>query len=175
MFMRLPLIRLFITFVLITLFSLLTLSSVSAETLNFRIFNYYTKMEVIPIGFVKAPANAVMEKRGLANFEDGEVAIFLARGAIKITPKGGIATGFTQLTFNDGATLVYDWEINAVKSEKTQLNIAKGSGKIIQGTGRFAGIQGEITISGQGITPLNDETKGDAYFDVTANYNIPSK
>jgi hypothetical protein len=175
MFIRLSLMRLFISFMLIPLFSLLTLSSAGAETLNFRVFNYFTKMEMIPIGFVKAPANAIMEKRGLANFEDGEVAIFLGRGAFKVTPKGSVGSGFTQLTFNDGATLVYDWEIKSVRSEETQLNISKGSGKIIKGTGRFTGIQGEITINGQGLTPLDDKTKGDAYFDVKAIYSFPSK
>jgi hypothetical protein len=175
MFLKSSFMRVFISTMLVALFSLFTLSSAGAETLNFRVFNYSTKMEVIPIGFVKAPAIGVMEKRGLANFENGEVAIFLARGAIKATPQSTLVSGFTQLTFNDGATLVYDWEINVVKSEETQLNISKGSGKIIEGTGRFAGIQGEITINGQGITPLNDETKGDAYFDVTANYSLPSK
>jgi len=174
-FLKSSFMRLFISIMLVALLSLLNVSSTGAETLNFRVFNYYTKMEVIPIGFVKAPANAVMEKRGLANFEDGEVAIFLGRGAFKVTPKGGAGSGFTLLTFNDGATLVYDWEIKALKSEKTQLNTAKGSGKIIQGTGRFAGIQGEVTINGQQITPLNDETKGDAYFDVTVIYSFPSK
>ena len=172
---RLSFPRLFISSILISFFSLLMVFPAGAETLKFRVFNYYTKMEVIPVGFANAPANAVMEKRGLANFEDGEVAIFLGRGAFKVTPQGGAGSGFTQLTFNDGATLVYDWEIKAVKSEETQLNIAKGTGKIIQGTGRFAGIQGEIAINGQGVTPFNDETKGDAYFDVTAKYSLPSK
>jgi len=39
-----------------------------------------TKKEGIPIDFLKASANIVIERRGLANFENSEVATFGARG-----------------------------------------------------------------------------------------------
>ena len=74
-------------------------------------------MEAMPIGFVKAPVNVIFEKRGLADFENGDVAIFLARGAVKATPDFRTADGYTQLTFGDGATIIYDWVIKTSKSE----------------------------------------------------------
>jgi len=175
MFIRLSLMQLFNTSILISFFSLLAISSAGAETLNFRVFSYYTKVEVMPIGFVKAPASIIYEKRGLADIENGGIALFLARGSVKATPEVRTIDGYTLLTFEDGSTIIYDLDMKGAKSESTQQNYYTGTGKIIQGTGRFVGIQGEITINGQGLTEYNDETKGDAYFDVTANYSIPSK
>ena len=172
MFKRLSFMRLLLSSMLI---SLLTLSSAGAETLNFRIFNYYTKMEAMPIGFVKAPANIVFEKRGLADFENGDIATLLARGAAKATPVARTAEGYTLLTFDDGATIVYDWVMKWSKSKTVQGDFYIGTGKLIKGTGRYEGIQGEMKITGKGVTHFNKETKGDAYFDVTVEYTISSK
>ena len=61
---------------------------VQAETVKMRIFSHVHKMHVIPIGFAKAPANVIFERGGMANLENGEIAVYLARGAVKATPKG---------------------------------------------------------------------------------------
>lgn len=167
--------RLFISLFFITTFPLVSLSIAKAETTNFRVFAYMTKREVMPIGFAKAPANIIIERRGLAQLENGEVAIFLARGALKGTPKGGTGEGYSLLTYNDGSTTVIKWDIKFSKAEPKQFSSYTGSGKYIKGTGRFEGIQGEVVITGQEVTPFNEETRNDAYFDITATYSLPSK
>ena len=126
----------------------------------------------MPIGFFKAPANIIYEKRGLAAFENGEIAVFLARGSVKATPQVRTIDGYTLLTFSDSSTIIYDLDIKGSMSESTQKNIYTGTGKLIKGTGLYKGIQGDVKIMGKGVTTFNEETKGDAYFDVIFIYSF---
>jgi hypothetical protein len=132
-------------------------------------------MEVMPFGFVKAPANGIFERRGLVSFENGDVGIYLARGTFKATPKGGTAKGFSQITLSDGSTIVSNYDLSYTKSPDTKLNTYTGTGKAVSGTGRFEGIQGENTVTGQNLTPYDKDNKSESYFDVISNYTLPSK
>ena len=146
-----------------------------AETSKYRIYSYITKMELMPFGFVKAPANGVFERRGLVSFENGDVGLYLARGTFEATPKGGTAEGFSQITHSDGSTVVQNYNLTYTKSSDTKLNTYTGTGKVVSGTGRFEGIQGENTITGQALAPYDKENKAESYFDVISNYTLPSK
>jgi hypothetical protein len=152
-------------------------SITSAETRKFRKYNYLTKMHVIPIEFAKAPANAIMERRGVAVFEDGEVATYLMRGSAKLTPKGGTAEGFSQFTFNDGSTSVVKWQAQLSKKEGEKLRTITAKGKYVSGTGRLKGIQGSVTFTGKYVTPYSKEkgTLGDLVGDGISNYTLPAK
>ena len=90
--------------VLLFTFALLIPTITNAETKKNRVYSYVTKFHVIPVGFAKAPANMIMERRGVAEFEDGELATVIVRGSGKMTPKGGQVEGFTSFTFEDGAS-----------------------------------------------------------------------
>ena len=146
-----------------------------AETSKYRIFSHMTKMEIMPFGFVKAPANGIFERRGLVSFENGDVGIYLSRGTFKATPKGGTAEGFSQITHSDGSTTVSSFDLSFTKSPDTNLNTYTGTGKVVSGTGRFEGIQGENTVTGQNLTPYDKDNKSESYFDVISNYTLPSK
>ena len=146
-----------------------------AEISKYRIFSYITKMELIPFGFVKAPANGIFERRGIVSFENGDVGLYLARGTFKATPKGGTAEGFSQITHSDGSTVVQNYNLTYTKSSDTKLNTYTGTGKVVSGTGRFEGIQGENTITGQALAPYDKENQAESYFDVISNYTLPSK
>ena len=146
-----------------------------AETSKYRIFSYMTKMELMPFGFVKAPANGIFERRGMVSFENGDVGLYLARGTFTATPKGGTAEGFSQITHSDGSTVAQNYNLTFTKSPDTNLNTYTGTGKVVSGTGRFEGIQGENTITGQNLTPYDEDNKSESYFDVISNYTLPSK
>ena len=146
-----------------------------AETSKYRVFSHMTKMEIMPFGFMKAPANGIFERRGLVSFENGNVGIYLSRGTFKATPKGGTAEGFSQITHSDGSTVVQNYNISYTKSPDTKLNIYTGTGKVVSGTGRFEGIQGENTVTGQNLTPYDEDNKSESYYDVISNYTLPSK
>ena len=148
-----------------------------AETQKARVYCYVTEMYVMPIEFAKVPANVISERRGLAEFENGEVAAFLMRGAGKATPKGGPMEGFTQYTFNDKSTFVVKWQGQHTKEEGKQPPKISGEGTYVSGTGRFEGIQGDVTFTGKNVTPYDKEKGmlGDLIVDVIFNYTLPSK
>jgi hypothetical protein len=146
-----------------------------AETSKYRIFSHMTKMEIMPFGFMKAPANGIFERRGLVSFENGDVGIYLSRGTFKATPKGGTAEGFSQITHGDGSTVVSSFNLSFTKIPDTKLNTYTGTGKVVSGTGRFEGIQGENTVTGQNLTPYDEDNKSESYYDVISNYTLPSK
>ena len=148
-----------------------------AETQKARVFCYVTEMYIMPIGFAKAPANVISERRGVAEFENGEVAVFLMRGVGKVTPKGGPMEGFTQYTFNDKSAFVVKWQGQHTKGEGQQLPKMSGKGTYVSGTGRFEGIQGNVTFTGKNVTLYDKEkgTLGDLIVDVIYNYTLPSK
>ena len=150
---------------------------VEAETQKARLYNYVTEMHVMLIGFAKAPANVIVERRGVAEYENGEVATYLMRGAGKVTPKGGTMEGFSQYTFSDKSTNVVKWKSQLAKKEGQQLITVSGKGTYVHGTGRFEGIQGDITFTGKHVTPYDKEKGmlGDLIVDVTSNYTLPSK
>ena len=68
--------------------------SIQAETRKARLYSYVTKKHVMPIVFAKAQANVIIERRGIAEFENGEMAICIMRGAGVGSPKGGYLEGF---------------------------------------------------------------------------------
>ncbi len=77
----------FVRLLLITLCSTALLTPhVQAETLTWRVYNYVTALHVMPIGFEKVPANVLLERRGIAEFPNGETAAYLTRGSAKMTP-----------------------------------------------------------------------------------------
>ena len=152
-------------------------SLAEAETRKARLYSYVTEMYVMPIKFIQAPANAIVERRGVAEYENGEVATYLMRGAGKVTPKGGTMEGFSQYTFSDKSTNVVKWKSQLAKKEGQQLITVSGKGTYVNGTGRFEGIQGDITFTGKYVTPYDKEKGmlGDLIVDVTSNYTLPSK
>ncbi|WP_304509994.1 hypothetical protein [Anaerotignum sp.] len=164
---------------IITLFVLMLFLPLiaNADTKKLRLQTYLTKLDVIPIGFVKAPAFAIMERRGVAVYEDGEVATYLMRGTGRFTPKGGTAEGFSQYTYNDGSTSVVKWQAQLVKKEGDKLMAVSGKGSYVSGTGRLKGIQGDMTFTGKYVTPYSKEKGmlGDMIVDVISNYTLPPK
>ena len=146
-----------------------------AETSKYRIFSYINKMELMPFGFVKAPANGIFERRGIVSFENSDVGIYISKGTFKATPKGGTAEGFSQITHSDGSTVLSSFDLSYTTTPDTKLNTYTGTGKVVSGTGRYEGIQGENTVTGQNLTPYDKDNKSDAYFDVISNYTLPSK
>ena len=160
--------------VLLFTFVLLIPAITNAETEKNRVYSYVTKFHVIPVGFAKAPANMIMERRGVAEFEDGELATVIVRGSGKMTPKGGQVEGFSSYTFEDGASYTTQWKVQLVNNEG-KLPTISGKGTIIDGTGRFEGMKGDSTVTGKFLTPYSKEkgTLGDVIADHVVNYTLP--
>lgn len=134
-----------------------------------------TKMEVIPVPDVEGHVIGVLERRGVAIYENGETAAYHSRLTFD-SIKGGETSysGYCDITFADGAITMTKFQgtVPVVGGKK----IIKGTGDYIKGTGQFEGIKGKVSFAGHYVTPYTkDETKGDAVLEVTSTYTLPKK
>ena len=108
-------------------------------------------------------------RRGLAMFP-GEVVPFAIEGQIT-SVAGNVQTFRTKIvyTFENGSTLVQEGEGRTERLSATR-NTQSGSGRFTEGTGRWAGVTGTTTSTGQGFYP-----SGDSHTEFKASYSLPAK
>jgi len=164
-------------FILIALLIAMPVTQVVAETVKkAKITSYITKTEAIPFPDVKGHIVGVVEKRGVAVFEDGEVAAYHGQFRFDyIKQQGGSFQGYVQLTFKDGSTTLAKVQGTQTLTPGEKLPTVAGKSEYIKGTGRFQGIKGNVSFIGKSITPYGGETKGDMVMDLTSTYTLPSK
>ena len=114
-------------------------------------------------------ATGQFARRGLAMFP-GEVVPFTIEGQI-VSSEGNVQTFRTKIvyTFADGSTLVQEGEGRTERQSATR-NAQSGSGRFTAGTGRWAGVSGTTTSTGQGFYP-----SGDSHTEFKASYTLPAK
>jgi hypothetical protein len=147
-----------------------------AETLKYKVSNYQTQAEVIQVGDIEGHAIIIATRRGLAFFENGDVATY-TNWATFDSVKGKTAMdAYTMLTFEDGSTIAYKakgiWE-----AVPKGFPVGKGTGEFTKGTGKYEGIKGNLALSGKVYAPYSKE-KGilaDSVLEVTATYTLPQK
>ena len=161
---------------------LISATAVSAETytMNFRITEYGVTRSQIQAGDQEGHTIGAAEKRGLAFFENGEVATY--RGwetHDSDSRKRNISfQGYSELTFEDGSTVMF--KLRGTKTSQLPWWFVHGrvkptgSGEFVKGSGRFRGIRGNLSFSGRGLTAYSKQigTRGDLYLDVTATYTV---
>ncbi len=152
-----------------------TQAMAETKTVKSKVTTYNTKAEFIPVFDVKGHVIGVMEKRGVAVFETGEVAAYLMRATFDLIERQGPLQGYSQLTYKDGSTTVYKWQSNLSLPPEWPLGFVKGKGEYVKGTGRFKGIKGTVSWTGRFITLPGKETKGDMYIEATSTYTLPSQ
>ena len=143
------------------------------KTVKFKIVAPITKMEFIPVPDVKGHVIGVLERRGVAIYENGEIAAYHGQVSFDAFKEHATYIGYSEITYADGSTTI-------CKSQGTRSGsmprLIKGTGEYIKGTGRFEGIKGKTSYDGkQNIPYTKDATKGDAVFDVTSTYTLPKK
>jgi hypothetical protein len=110
-------------------------------------------------------------RRGVAMFSHGEPATLTFRGVAK--PPDGSRQAFSGrmlMRFDDGASFSFDMDgVTQFGPAGTSATIA-ASGKLIEGTGRFAGISGTIDFNGRGMDAKADGNLGDIFANVRATY-----
>ena len=146
-----------------------------AETVKFTITHYITKIEAIPVPDVEGHVLILVERRGVAVFEDGSVGAYHALMTGDLTKYHGPVQGYSELTYPDGSKSMSKWQLTIEIPAGKKLPTFKGKGDFIKGTGRFEGIKGTISFSGQSVTPYGKETKGDMVVYVIGHYTLPSQ
>jgi hypothetical protein len=143
------------------------------KNVKYKIASYVTKMEVVLIPDIKGHIIGVMERRGVAIYENWETATYHSQLTFdSIKGQGASFSGYANLIFADGSTTISKLvgTVPEVKGKK----IIKGTGDYIKGTGRFEGIKGKLSFSGKYVTPYaKDTTKGDMVLEVTSTYTLP--
>ena len=147
------------------------------KTVKFKLIGPLTRIEAVPIPDVEKHAIGVLERRGVAIYEDGETAAYHTRATFdSIRGKGGSFWGYSDYTFADGSTIISKYQGTSWVPSGEKLYSLKSTGEYIKGSGRFEGIKGKVTFSGKYVTPYTkDKTKGSAVVDVTGTYTLPKK
>ena len=154
---------------------LLLAKQAKAETMKFKYTSQITKVELTPVPDVKGHIVGLYERRGVAIFEN-DVAAFTTMGTLDFIKGQGPFQGYSQITFKDGSTAIYNYTGTLTLPPGAKLRSYKGKGKFKKGTGRFEGIKGEVSFTGRYITPFTkDKTKGDNWMEVTWTYTLPKK
>lgn len=146
-----------------------------AETVKFRVINYISKVEIIPIEDVEGHMVGVYQRRGLALFDDGGVATETSCASFDGIKGKGTFQGYSKLTYEDGSTTVSKYQGRMWRIQDGKIRLEEGSGEYVRGTGRFKGITGTLTWTGKRFTPYSKEVGADNLLDVTAIYSLPSK
>jgi hypothetical protein len=147
-----------------------------AETFKIKISNYATQLDRLPVGDVEGHGYQTCLRRGLAFFENGDIATYTNWSVGDYTKGKGPVQGYTLFSFEDGSTIVY--KLHGIWEPGPQgLPLGKGAGEFTKGTGRFEGIKGNLTWTGKGYTGYSKE-KGllaDLLIEVSATYTLPPK
>jgi len=157
--------------VLIGLFAVAVLGrTAGAETLKWRQGLRIAKVESTPVGNMPGRVVGTGESKGVAFFENGEVAITVNMFTFFYTDGSGPAVSFGLYTFEDGSTFVINFPLVSTANQHERTTVFEGDFSFIYGSGRFAGIKGSGTASGKRFAPIG---AGSAlYFDYTGNYTL---
>ncbi len=144
-------------------------TQVGAETMNFKLYTYVTKGEIVPIDDVEGHIVNLLVRRSFYAFENGEVAIVSAVSTGDFIKGSGPFMNYLNIAFPDGSTMI-------VKGQGT---IGGGAGgwksEIIKGTGRFTGIKGTLTSKAKYLPLEKGEVGAKGYGEGTITYTLPSK
>jgi hypothetical protein len=134
-----------------------------AEDLKWKLISMGTKVETNKIDDQEGHIIGIFERKGLMIHENGDVANELNRGFIDIVKGVRKFQGYCLQTFKDGSTIMMKHQGTNVKGQ-----VVEASFELIKGTGRFDGIKGQGTFTGQDYESFN-------YLHFTGTYTLPQK
>jgi hypothetical protein len=155
-------------------FGLFATAWAGGKTEKCKVVAPIVKMEFFSVPDMKGHVVGVLERRGVAIYENGETPAYHSMILFDSTKEtGGTWNGYEDLSFADGSMTI-------IKSQGTieagTPRLVKGTGQYIKGTGRFEGIKGEVSFNCKSATPYTpDTTKGDLVCDNTLTYTLPKK
>jgi hypothetical protein len=156
---------LLVTFVWLMGFS----TSANAETMKFKIYNWQTKIEDVPIGDAEGHSVGVELRSAFYVFENGELAHTKIVSSYDLVKAAGAYKNYITMNFEDGSIII-------VKSEgMVGVPSAEFKSEIIKGTGRFQGIKGTIAAKIRFLRADPGETRGKGIGEGTITYTLPPK
>ena len=144
------------------------------EKFKGRHISQITKIHVSKVGDVEGHIIGLLERRGL-DLKNGEVGTYRNWITFDTTKGKGTAVGYSQVTYEDGATTVAKVQ-GTLEPLEGRRSTGKGTFTYIRGSGRFEGIKGGGSWTFKTFTPYTkEETKSDAIVDYTGTRTLPSK
>ena len=152
---------------------LVSVTQAWAATMKYRAVIFHTKVEIIKVEDVEGHIVGLYASTGLASLETGEVAVYeVLGGSFDYTKGTGIHDGYTRLTFEDGSTMFTTGGGTTRPDPKGEGSLFEGGTvEIYQGTGRYAGIQGEGSYTGRRVVAVGAGAQ--VYLDYVLTYTLP--
>lgn len=124
-----------------------------------------TENHALPVGGLSGRTIGVMEQKGLVFHGREEVATLASWLTYESTGTNISCRGYSQFTFEDGATIVA-----LVEGKGAAPGKQRGTLTFLRGTGRFLGIDGRADYAGVAVTAPG--AGGDMYVDVAGTYSL---
>jgi len=134
---------------------------------------YHTlKAELKEVGDVPGHMVGEVHAAGLGFFTkgpaSGQIATRMSTAQVDTVKGKGTFTNRIVYTFRDGSTLIHQATGTATPIDGGKRVVFEGTYEAISGTGKFAGVKGKGTFTGERLG--SPETGGDSYADFTGNY-----
>ena len=116
------------------------------------------------------------QRRGMATFSDGRKADY-SNVFFMDYFQGKFANtwGYTKMQFGDGSWLFFKWDAAFAGRDQAGRPTFAGTGKLLQGTGPYEGIQGSVKFKNQQIPPNKEYPQGATRADAEITYTLPEK
>ncbi len=147
----------------------------TAEMLNFKAFNHVTKAEMFPVADVEGHVVGVSVREGVAVLENGELGWHKITQSSNFIKGAGTIDSYFVCAFLDGSTFIVRTKGTVEATPQGASTVAKATGDIIGGTGRFQGIKGTMTISAKMLPPEKGELGPKALSEHSLVYTLPGK
>ncbi|MEN6319962.1 MAG: hypothetical protein ABFD82_14555 [Syntrophaceae bacterium] len=134
-----------------------------AVDLKCKLISMSTKAETNKIDDQEGHIVGIFERKGLMVHENGEIANELNRGVFDSIKGVTKFQGYCLQTFKDGSTMMMKHQGTNDKGKYLEASF-----ELIKGTGRFEGIKGRGTYTGQNYESFN-------YLHFTGTYTLPQK
>ena len=136
------------------------------EVLSFHVVTHATSVQFQQVGDVDGHTLGLARQSGLALFPDGSVGTTYFTAINDYTNDAGTYVAYYGLTLNDGSVLWFK-VAGSAKPNDTTIVFPEAPVSVLRGTGRFEGVKGNGTFTGQRVTPL--AAGADLYADVALN------
>jgi hypothetical protein len=125
--------------------------SVIAESLNGQIMVYVPKAEVMNAGDHAEHSLLLVELKGLATLDNGEVGTITGAEVAEHASEQHTFYGYITIKFSDESTVSFRFE----GEEDAKSGAYQGTLAYMNGSGRYAGIKGKGKIKGQNYEEIN--------------------
>ncbi len=138
-----------------------------------RITHKAVSGQVLPAPDEKGHVIGIGQREGEVDFDGKESARYESTTMVDgWIGKKGIYKGYSKYTFKDGSEIFFAWTAEGART-KEGLPSQQGTGVILKGTGRFAGIRGQAVFTTTQLKPRSEDPMRTSVADTVIVYTLP--